>query len=60
MIAESWGESQLPPDGFSLFENEVTFHDGTALTVEDVIFTFERTITEGAIDGNTSPRKGSD
>ena len=39
----------------------VTFHNGEALTAEDVKFTFERIITENAIEypePHTAPRKG--
>ena len=39
----------------------ITFHNGEALTAEDVKFSFDRTITEGAIEypePHTSPRKG--
>jgi len=39
----------------------ITFHNGEPLTGEDVKFTFDRTITEGAIEypePHTSPRKG--
>lgn len=36
----------------------VTFSNGEPLDSEDVVFTFERIITEGAIDGETSPRAG--
>src|SRR3546814_8518704 len=35
----------------------VTFHDGSPLTAEDVKFTFDRLIQEGAMEGQTSPRK---
>lgn len=36
----------------------VTFSNGEPLTADDVVFTFQRVITEGAIDGETSPRAG--
>jgi len=38
--------------------DDVTFHNGDPLTADDVVFTFERILTEGAIDGATSPRAG--
>jgi peptide/nickel transport system substrate-binding protein len=39
----------------------VLFHDGTKMTADDVVFTFERIINENAIEypeAHTSPRKG--
>lgn len=36
----------------------VTFSNGEVLDADDVVFTFERILTEGAIDGATSPRAG--
>jgi len=39
----------------------VLFHDGTEMTADDVVFTFERVINEDAIEfpeAHTSPRKG--
>lgn len=36
----------------------ITFHNGEALTADDVAFTFNRVVKEGAMEGQTSPRKG--
>ena len=36
----------------------VTFHNGDPVTSDDVVFTFERILREGAIGGRSSPRKG--
>ncbi len=36
----------------------VKFHNGAALTAEDIVFTFTRLMKDGAINGQTSPRKG--
>ena len=33
------------------------FHDGTKMTGEDIKFTFDRLTQDGAMDGQTSPRK---
>lgn len=57
MIAESW-ENPTPTEWIFTIRDGVKFHDGSDLTVEDVVFTFERIITEGAINGNTAARKG--
>lgn len=35
----------------------VTFHNGDPLTVDDVVFTFERILKDGAIAGESSPRR---
>lgn len=40
---------------------DVTFHDGTPMTADDVVYTFDRIIQENKIeypDPHTSPRKG--
>lgn len=38
--------------------NDAVFHNGDPLTADDVVFTFHRILTEGAIEGATSPRAG--
>ncbi|MCP5153380.1 MAG: ABC transporter substrate-binding protein [Ectothiorhodospiraceae bacterium] len=55
-LAESWRAVDATTYEFELREG-VTFHDGTPLTAEDVRFTFERLTREGAMGGQTSPRK---
>lgn len=56
-LAESW-DNPSPTEWVIKLKEGVKFHDGTEMTAEDVKFTFDRLITEGAIDGNTSPRLG--
>jgi peptide/nickel transport system substrate-binding protein len=36
----------------------ITFHNGDPLTASDVVFSFNRVVVEGAMEGETSPRKG--
>lgn len=36
----------------------ITFHNGEPLTAEDVAFSYNRVVVEGAMEGETSPRKG--
>lgn len=44
-IASAW--TQLSPTEFEVtIRDDVKFHDGTTVTVDDVVFTFERIITE--------------
>lgn len=55
-IAESW--KAISPTVYEFkIRKGVTFQDGSPLTVDDVKFTFDRLINEGAMDGKTSPRK---
>jgi peptide/nickel transport system substrate-binding protein len=56
-LAESWEQESETEFVFRLRPG-VTFHDGTPMTAADVVFTFERVITEGAIGGSSSPRAG--
>jgi peptide/nickel transport system substrate-binding protein len=56
-LAESWEMPDEKTYVFTLREGP-TFHNGEPVTVEDVVYTFERVLTEGAIGGQSSPRKG--
>ena len=56
-LVESY--TQIDPTTWEFkIRSGVTFHDGSPLTAEDVKFTFDRLTQEGAMDGQTSPRKG--
>lgn len=57
-IAESY--EQVSPTIYDFrIRKGIRFHDGSDLTAEDVRFTFERILKEGAMgDGQTSPRQG--
>jgi peptide/nickel transport system substrate-binding protein len=56
-LATAWRTVDDTTFEFELVEG-VTFSNGEPLTADDVVFTFERVITEGAVDGETSPRAG--
>jgi len=56
-IAESWEIISDTEWEFKI-RKDVTFHNGEPLTADDVVFSFERIIKEGAMEGQTSPRKG--
>lgn len=56
-IAESWKWLDDVTCEFKIRKG-ITFHNGEALTAEDVEFTFNRIIKEGGMDGESSPRKG--
>ncbi len=55
-IAESWDNISDTEWEFKIREG-ITFHNGDPLTADDVVFSFERIIKEGAMEGQTSPRK---
>ena len=55
-LAESWTALDLTTWEFKLRKG-VKFHNGDDFTANDVKFTLDRVITEGALDGKTSPRK---
>ncbi|MGE5594234.1 MAG: ABC transporter substrate-binding protein [Betaproteobacteria bacterium] len=56
-IAESW---TTPADNVYVFKirKGIKFHNGEELDADDVVFTFERILNEGAVGGRSSPRKG--
>ena len=56
-IAQSWAQVSPTVWEFKIRQG-VTFHNGDPLTVQDVVFTFDRVLKEGAIGGKSSPRKG--
>ena len=55
-LAESWKTINDTTWEFKL-RRGVKFHNGDELTSEDVKFTLDRVVKEGALDGKTSPRK---
>ncbi len=56
-LAESY--KQIDPTTWEFkIRQGVKFHDGSPMTAADIKFTFDRLLNEGAMDGQTSPRKG--
>jgi len=56
-LAESW-EQPDPTTYIFKLKRGVKFHDGTEMTADDVVFTFERIMAPDGIDGQQSPRLG--
>ncbi|WP_201274114.1 ABC transporter substrate-binding protein [Microvirga brassicacearum] len=55
-LAESW--TQVDPVTYDFrIRSGVIFHDGSLMTADDIVFTFERLTKDGALGGQTSPRK---
>lgn len=54
-LAESWEQPDSTTYVFKLKQG-VKFHDGTEMTADDVVFTFERILAPDGIDGQQSPR----
>jgi peptide/nickel transport system substrate-binding protein len=55
-LANGWQARDALTYDFTLRDG-VRLHSGGALTADDVVFTFTRLMTQGAINGQTSPRK---
>lgn len=55
-MAESWKQIDATTYEFKLRKG-VKFHSGAAMTADDIKFTFDRLTKDGAIGGQTSPRK---
>lgn len=56
-LATEWKQTSPTTYEFKLRKG-VLFHNGDPVTADDVVFTFERVLKEGAIGGQSSPRKG--
>jgi len=56
-LAESWEQVDETTWIFRL-RRGVTFHDGTPFTAADAAYSINRTVKEGAMGGQTSPRQG--
>ncbi|NQU58576.1 MAG: ABC transporter substrate-binding protein [Rhodospirillales bacterium] len=54
--AESWKVIDATTYEVTL-QKGITFHDGSPMTSEDVKYTFDRLTKDGAVGGQTSPRK---
>ena len=55
-LASGWAQRDPLTYDFTL-RKDAKWHDGSAVTADDVVFTFTRLMTAGAINGQTSPRK---
>ncbi len=56
-LATSWSKVDDKTYDFTL-RSGVTFQNGDPLTADDVVYTFHRILTPGAVNGETSPRAG--
>ncbi len=55
-LATIWTQTNPTTYEFVL-RSGATFHNGDPVTVDDVVFTFERVLREGGVGGKSSPRK---
>ena len=56
-LAESW-ENPSPTEWIFKLREGVKFHNGDPFTADDVVYSFERILLPGSIDGQSSPRTG--
>lgn len=56
-LATGWTQPSPTVYEFTL-RRGATFHNGDPVTADDVVFTFDRILREGAVGGQSSPRKG--
>jgi peptide/nickel transport system substrate-binding protein len=56
-LASGWQQTSPTTYEFKLLRG-VVFHNGDPFTADDVVFTFTRVLREGAIAGQSSPRRG--
>ncbi len=56
-LATAWTQTSPTVYEFTL-RRGATFHNGDPVTADDVLFTFDRILREGAVGGQSSPRKG--
>ncbi|MDR7538351.1 MAG: ABC transporter substrate-binding protein [Armatimonadota bacterium] len=56
-LATAWTQPSPTVYEFTLRPGP-TFHNGDPVTADDVLFTFDRILREGAVGGQSSPRKG--
>ena len=56
-LASGWQVRDPVTYEFTL-RKDVKLHGGGVLTADDVVFTFTRLLKDGAMNGQTSPRKG--
>jgi peptide/nickel transport system substrate-binding protein len=56
-LATAWTQPSPTVYEFTL-RRGATFHNGDPVTADDVLFTFDRILKEGAVGGQSSPRKG--
>lgn len=56
-LASAWRQTSPTVYEFTL-RRGATFHNGDPVTVDDVVFTFDRILRDGGVGGQSSPRKG--